>query len=66
VVCPVAEIESSEDVDDAERRGAVWKTSMVPRVSMISMVPWVSTLLDWVLDEMDGCCRPLFFVAQGL
>ena len=47
-------------------KGAVWKTSMVPRVSMISMVLRVSTMLDWVLDEMDDRCWPLFFAAQGV
>ena len=45
---------------------AVWKTSIVPRVSMISMVPRVSIMSERVLDEMDGRCWPLFFVAQGL
>jgi len=47
-------------------KGAVRKTSMVPRMSMISMVPRVSTMLERMLDEMDGRCWPLFFVAQGL
>ena len=45
---------------------AVWKTSIVPRVSMISMVPRVSTMLERVLDEMDDRCWPLFFAAQGV
>ena len=39
---------------------------MVSRVSVISMVPWVSTMLERVLDEMDDRCWPLFFDAQGV
>jgi len=46
--------------------GAVWKTSIVPRVSIVSMVLRVSTMLEKVPDEMDGRCWPLFFVVQGL
>ena len=45
---------------------AVWNTSMVPRVSVISMVPRVSAMLERVLDEMNDRCWPLFFVAQGV
>jgi len=45
---------------------AMWKTSMVPRVLMVSMVLQVSTTLKREPDEMDGRCWPLFFVAQGL
>jgi len=26
----------------------------------------LSTMLEKVLDEMDDCCWPLFFVAQGV
>jgi len=47
-------------------KGAAWKTSMAPRVSMISMVPQVSTMLERVLDEMDGRCWLLFFLAPPL
>ena len=47
-------------------KGALWNTSMVPRVSMISTVPRVSTMLERVLDEMDDRRWPLFFVAQGV
>jgi len=39
---------------------------MVSRVSVISMVPRVSTMLERVLDEMDDRCWPLFFDAQGV
>ena len=42
-------------------KGAVWNTPMVSRVSMISMVPRVSTMLERMLDEMDDRCWPLFF-----
>jgi len=45
---------------------AVWNTSMVPRVSVISMVPRVSAMLERVLDDMNDRCWPLFFVAQGV
>ena len=34
---------------------------MVPRVSMMPVLPRVSTMLDRVLGEMDGRCWPLFF-----
>ena len=47
-------------------KGAVWNTPMVSRVSMISTVPWVSTMFERVLDEMDDRCWPLFFAAQGV
>ena len=48
------------------RKGTGWKTSVVSWVSMMPMLPRVSTMLERVLDEMDGRCWPLFFVAQGL
>ena len=38
-------------------KGEVWVTSMVP---------WVSTMFERVLNEMDDRCWPLFFVVQGV
>jgi len=55
---------SNESRTSTMPKGAVWSTLMVPRVSMVSMVPQVSTMLEMVPDEMDSRCWPLFFVAQ--
>jgi len=48
----ISNIEGVEDFDDAE--GVGWKTSVVPRVSMISMVSWVSKMLEGIPDETAG------------
>ena len=41
-------------------KGAVWKTSMVPRVSVISVVPRMSTMLERVLDEIRSLLAFVF------
>ena len=50
---PVTDIEGVEEMSTMPK-GAGWKTSMVPRVSMISMVSRVSMMLEGVSDEMVG------------
>ena len=35
-------------------KGAGWKTSIVARVSVMSMVSWVSRMFEGVLDEKGG------------
>ena len=48
----VADIKGVKNVDDT--KGTGWKTPMVPRVSMTSMVSRVPVMLEGMPDEMDG------------